>query len=257
MVVIGAGRVGQALRNAAVESEEPCHLLDRESGWSVLGEPHGTPILVATRNGDLDEVLRRVPVHRHGDLVFVQNGMLQPWLERHHLTEITRGLLFFAVPARGDPPQPGPRPSPFTGPHSLAVVRWLTRIGVPAAPVDWPRFLAAQLEKLVWNCAFGVLCQALDADVGTICREHRPALEAVVDDLRRVGRGGLNIDLPQGWLVERLIAYSETIPTYKGAVKEWEWRDGWFVEQARRLNIDTPAHHEWLRKAGCGDELGD
>ncbi|TVQ93434.1 MAG: hypothetical protein EA397_04765 [Deltaproteobacteria bacterium] len=250
MVVIGAGRVGIALRDAAVESEEPCHLIDRSRGWEALDDPAGAPILVATRNDALDEILSRVPPHRHGDLVFVQNGMIRPWLERHRLTEITQGLLYFAVPAVGDAPQPGPQPSPFTGPHSLAMVRWFTRLGVPAVPVDWPRFLALQLEKLIWNCAFGVLCQALDADVGTVCREHRAELTTVVDDLRQVGRASMNVDLPLEWLVDRLVAYSLTIPTYRAAVKEWSWRDGWFVAEAQRRGFEHAAHLRWLREAG-------
>lgn len=255
MVVIGAGRVGLALRQAARDNGEPCDLIDRASGWEALDGPPGDPILVATRADDLAEVIARVPPSRAEDLVFVQNGAYNRVLVEHRLLGATRGLLFFAVPARGDLPQPGPQASPFAGPHALTVVRWLTRIGVPAMAVDWPRFLSLQLEKLIWNCAFGLLCQARDCDVGTVCRAHREELDALVGELRQIGRAALNVDLPQAWLVERLCSYSLTIPTYRGAVKEWRWRDGWFVLEGHRLGVEAPTHHALLREVGYGERL--
>jgi hypothetical protein len=181
--------------------------------------------------------------------------MYGPLLDAYRLRDTTRGLLFFAVPAKGDAPQPGPQPSPFVGPHAVAVARWLSRIGVPAAAVDWPRFSALQLEKVIWNCAFGALCEARAADVGTVCAQHADELRAVVDDLRRVGRASLNVDLALPWLLDRLCAYSATIPTYRASVKEWRWRDGWFVVEAHRYAVPTPAHHAVLRELGYADRL--
>ena len=39
----------------------------------------------------------------------------------------------------------------------------------------------------------------------------------------------------------RLATYSRSIPEYRGAVKEWPWRNGWFVNVARE-----PGLHEHL-----------
>jgi ketopantoate reductase len=255
MIVIGAGRVGQALAAAARDNGEACSLVTRDAGWEALDGPPGDPILVATRAGDLAAVLERVPLRRQEDLVFVQNGMYTSVLAEHRLTGTTRGLLFFAVPLRGDPPQPGQEPSPFSGVHALAVVRWLVRVGVPARAVDWPAFTALQVEKLVWNCAFGVMCDAHGVDVGTVCAAHGAELTALVDELRQVARASVNVDLPLDWLVERLCAYSASIPTYRAQVKEWRWRDGWFVREAHRRAIPTPIHHRRLRELGYGDRL--
>ena len=120
MFILGRGRIGGAL--AAHPSGDGI-ALGRADDWSSL-ESARAPIVVATRNDDLDAVIDRVPPTRHDALVFVQNGMLRPWLGTRGLTKATRGLLFFAVARRGDTPVPG-GPSPFTGPRAEEVVAWL------------------------------------------------------------------------------------------------------------------------------------
>ncbi|KAI8469166.1 MAG: hypothetical protein J3K34DRAFT_287807 [Monoraphidium minutum] len=51
-----------------------------------------------------------------------------------------------------------------------------------------------------------------------------------------------------------LIAYSLAIaaarPSREMALQEWRWRNGWLLGQAA-----TPLHVEWLRRAGCGEQL--
>ena len=53
--------------------------------------------------------------------------MLRPWIAEQSLPQVTRGLLFFAVAARGDDLVPGGL-SPFTGPRASAVVQWLQQM---------------------------------------------------------------------------------------------------------------------------------
>lgn len=255
MVIIGAGRIGGALKRAADDNDEACTLITRTEGWEVLQRDAGHPILVATRNDDLRDVLERVPPFRRDDLVFIQNGALAGWLAEHHLGRCTRGLLFFAVPDRQSEPTPGPDPSPFTGPHAMAVVRFLSRLGLPAQVTDWGRFQAWELEKLCWNSAFGLLCDLHDTDVGGVCDDHLDDLTALVDELRRVGRGAMNVDVPNDWLVDRLVTYSRSISDYRGTVKEWRWRNGWFVAEAVRMGLDTPVHVRMLRATGHEDKL--
>ncbi|MFT7521205.1 MAG: ketopantoate reductase [Kiritimatiellia bacterium] len=254
MVIIGAGRVGTALQLAAESHDMPCALVSRTEGWEALGGPPGGPVMLATRNDDLDSVVERIPPHRQADLVFVQNGMLQPWVRGRGLQGCTRGLLFFAATARNEPHQPG-QSSPFSGPRASVVVHWLLSVGVAAHEVDWPRFKAWELEKLIWIAAFGVLCQAHECDVQTVVHDHTEQLDALVDELRQLGRSGMNVDVPQEWLVQRLSAYSLTIPTYRGSVKEWAWRNGWFVDVAKRRGKSSPVHDALLREIGLGDKL--
>ena len=243
--IIGAGRIGTALceRDASRFS-----LIDRERGWERLDVPAGVPILLAVRNDDLDTVLARVPEHRHGDLAFVQNGMLRPWLAAHGLASATRGLLFIAVPKRGAAIEPGGE-SPFFGPHAQTLVDAFLDAGLPARRVDAQEFAAVELEKLLWNSCFGLLCDAFDCDVGTVVRDRYAELHALVAELLEIGAPALGISLALDALVERLAAYSRSIPSFRASLKEWRWRNGWFVELAAERGMSLPNHERLLALA--------
>ncbi|MCR9160767.1 MAG: ketopantoate reductase family protein [Nannocystaceae bacterium] len=252
MIIIGAGRVGGALAARARDVGIEHTLVDRTNGWDSI-EGSDAPIFVAVRNDDLASVLSKVPQSAHERLVFTQNGMLRPWLAEHGLESATRGLLFFAVPSRGAPLDPGGN-SPFVGPHAAAVAQWLGRINVPASVVEPRSFAVTELEKLLWNCCFGLLCEHTGESVGTIVDEHDDVFSPLVDELLERGMPAFELDLDaaaRDAMKERLRAYSRSIADYRGAVKEWKWRNGWFVQIA-----DAPGlHEELLEQAGHGDAL--
>ena len=235
-VVIGAGRIGTAFARAA-----GCAVVSRHRGWYVLDEPAGDPIAVCVRNDDLGPVLSSVPKHRRPDLVFVQNGMLEPWLEDHGLEVNTRGLLFFAVSERGGPVDPG-GVSRFTGPHANAMALWLESLGLRAEVIGRRAFAAAMLEKLIWNSAFGLLCERHGVDVGGVLGEHDGELADLARELAAVGRVALDIDLDDAALLANLRAYAGSIPRNRAGVKEWRWRGGWFIDAARKRGVPIPTH---------------
>lgn len=45
-------------------------------------------------------------------------------------------------------------------------------------------------------------------------------------------------------MVGRLRAYSASIPAYRGAVKEWPWRNVFFVDAAAAEGSALPVHEE-------------
>jgi ketopantoate reductase len=239
-VVIGEGRIGTALARAS-----GCAVVSRYRGWYVLEEPAGDPIVVCVRNDDLGGVLTQVPQHRWPDLVFVQNGMIDAWLADHGLAGNTRGVLFFAVPARGAPVQPGGI-SRFTGPHANALALWLESLGLRAEVLGRRSFSAAMLEKLIWNAAFGVLCVRHEATVGQILSDHQDELAALARELNAVGRAALTIDLDDAALLRGLREYAGTIPEHRAALSEWRWRGGWFVDAAQQHGVPTPTHDALL-----------
>ncbi len=247
MIIIGAGRVGGAIAQRAQEAGLAHTLVSRTEGWDTI-ERTDAPIFVAVRNDDLAAVLDKVPSSAHDRLVFTQNGMLRPWLIQRGLGDCTRGLLFFAVPARGAPLAPG-GDSPFVGPQAQAVANWMGRIDVPASTPDATAFAVTELEKLLWNCCFGLLCEHTNASVGTVVGQHDELLTQLADELLYLGMPAFGLDLDaeaRDALKERLRAYSRSIPDYRGAVKEWPWRNGWFVEVAREPGL----HEELLGKTG-------
>lgn len=246
VTILGAGRVGGAL---AARSPVPVALVTRESSDDALAGPAGTPLVVAVDNDSLDAALARVPAARRPDLAFVQNGVLEPWLEEHGLQDSTRALLYFAVPRRGAAIEPGGT-SVLTGPHADALAAWLRAMDLPATVVPRAAFTAAMLEKLIWNCAFGLLCQRFECTVGEVLERHDEALVALVHEFVAVGRAALGVDLDPAPLLARLRAYSRAIPSYRGAVKDWRWRNGWLVDAAARHGIATPVHANLLRAIG-------
>ena len=49
------------------------------------------PIYVCTRNDDLEAIIEKTPVNRREDLVFLQNGILSPYLQSKGLLMNTQG----------------------------------------------------------------------------------------------------------------------------------------------------------------------
>ncbi|MEQ1507148.1 MAG: hypothetical protein ABMB14_33275 [Myxococcota bacterium] len=249
MVVIGAGRIGAALALRAAARDVPITLVGRDGIAAGLAGPEGDPVLVAVRTDDLRALADTIPAHRRSDLVFVQNGAIRDLLSELALSQATRGVLYVMAARRGDDLAPGGR-SLFTGVHALAVVRWLGALDVPAEAVDRARFSVYELEKLLWLAIHGVLCELHQAPVGVVAAEHRDEIAALVVELGRIGQAAWGVDVEPGWMVERLVAYSRSIPDYRASVKEWPWRNGWLVDRSIDYGIPTPIHDRLLAQLG-------
>lgn len=254
MIIIGAGRVGTSLKKRSEAAEIPVDLVTRTTGDSVLEGPQGDPIVVATRNDDLLDVIERVPDYRLGDLVFVQNGVFRGLLRNNHLSNCTRGLIYFAATARDGDIDPGTI-SWFTGPHGLTMARWFSLMDLQARHVDWPRFSYYEFEKLAWLCIFGVLCDAHDCTVDEAL-DHTNDFDALLAEMRHFGRAEYNVDAPLDYVGDRLRDYSRSIAGYRASVKEWDWRNGAVL----RAMVDhgerrMPATQRLLKAGGHADKL--
>jgi len=245
MILLGMGRVGQGLEGLARERGVAATPVDRQSGWSNIAPQGEGPILVCTNAPDLAAIIEGVPPERRSDLVFIQNGMIGDLLESKSCGSNTRGLLYFAVPTRGARPQSGD-PSIFTGDHAAALVRWFDKLGLPANEVPRLRFVNEMAGKLIWNCTFGLLCDVHDANVGELVDLHKTDIDALVHDLVRVSNSALGTTLDPETTIASLCGYSQTIPDYQGTLKQWKWRNGWFVEAAARENIEATTHERFL-----------
>jgi hypothetical protein len=224
-------------------------MVSRESGWEAVEPDQSGPILVATRNDDLAQVVAKTPGPRRHDLVFVQNGMLRPWLEAQGLAAATRGILRLAVASLGSPLVVG-EPSLFVGPHAVSVASWFADLGISALAVDEDEFAQLELEKLVWICAMGLLCDAHACSVGRVISDHAAAAHDLVRELGAFAGREIQVKLALDDLWDAVARYSLTIPNFRASVKEWPWRNGWFVTRARECGKDLPLHHFWLQKAG-------
>ena len=92
-VVVGKGRVGEALQKMLPEGNTV--MVGRTDAIPADG---AGPIYVATRNDDLATVIEKTPEGRRKDLVFMQNGMLGPFLEGYGLQDNTQVSLLGSAP---------------------------------------------------------------------------------------------------------------------------------------------------------------
>ena len=254
-VVVGAGRVGQAL-------ERMGHGRDMvvKRGENVPEDSTG-PIFVCTRNDVLGSIVDATPPSRREDLVFIQNGMLAPWLESKGLSEATQVLVYFAVAKLGDPPLDG---KTDTNPEGLtaATGKWadataarLHSAGLSCSVLDAEEFKKPMLEKLIWICAFMLVgARHPGATVGDVEKEHREEVADLINELAGAAGKEMGVEFDAG-IEDRLCAYARSVAHFPTAVKEFEWRNGWFYEISKRAlesgkEDPCPLHTAWLRELG-------
>ncbi len=228
-IIVGGGRIGSTLKGLGVPGDV---LLRR--GDPFPAEPTTGPIYVTTRNNDLAGVVDMTPPERRQDLVFMQNGMLDAFLESKNLADATQVLLYLAVAKMGEAPIDGitdANPEGLTtakGKWANAFAARLKSGGLTCQLREGDEYTKAMLEKHVWICSF-MLVGALNGGitVGEVESSHTEQLRAVVEELCAAGEQALGVKLDTGAFV-RLTAYGRSVAHFPTAVKEFEWRNGWF-----------------------------
>jgi hypothetical protein len=90
------------------------------------------------------------------DLVFIQNGMLQPWMDSVRLGSNTQALIYFAVAKLGQTPTDGVTDvnpeglTAVTGKHAESFAARLHSAGLKCHVLGNKEYTIAMLEKLVW-----------------------------------------------------------------------------------------------------------
>jgi hypothetical protein len=250
--IVGGGRVGLALRDMGVAGDV---VVGR--GEPVEGSLREGPIIVATRNDDLQAVVDSTPEIRRKDLVFIQNGMLQPWLDSRGLGECTQVLVYFAVAKRGEPPTDGKtdtNPEGLTaacGPHAAAFAARLHAAGLSCKVLTPEEFQKSMLEKLIWICAFMLVgARHGGCTVGEVEAVHGTEVRSLIRELVEAGSNALGITVNDG-VEDRLCAYARSVSHFPTAVKEFAWRNGWFYDLTRNASTDPcPMHTAMLREIG-------
>ncbi|WOL05541.1 hypothetical protein Cni_G14270 [Canna indica] len=252
-VIVGGGRVGQMLHSLG-------------DGRDVLvgrGQPvpvdFDGPILVCTRNDDLDAVLASTPSSRWRDLVFFQNGMLEPWLESKGLGDADQVLAYFAVSKVGEAPLDG---KTDTNPEGLTAAfgKWASAVasrlhsgGLSCKVLEKEAFQKQMLEKLIWIAAFMLVgARHPGATVGVVEKEYRSEVASLIAELASAAAAEKGITFEEG-TVDRLCAYSRAVAHFPTAVKEFKWRNGWFYSLTEKALAEgradpCPLHTAWLKE---------
>lgn len=255
-VVVGAGRVGQALEKMGLGRD----VLVRR-GEKVPEDSTG-PIFVCTRNDDLDAVLQATPPSRREDLVFLQNGMIEPWLQSHGLASVTQVLVYFAIAKLGDTPMDGKtdvNPEGLTaasGKWASVVAARLHSANLACKVLDSEEFQKPLLEKLIWISSFMLVgARHPGATVGDVEENHREEVVELINELAAVASAEKKVEFDPG-MEERLCSYSRLISHFPTAIKEFKWRNGWFYSISKQAldNGKTdpcPLHTSWLKEVGA------
>jgi len=243
-VIIGAGRVGQALEKMGGGSDV---LLGRGDAFPA-DAPEG-PIFVCTRNNDLDAVIENTPEHRREDLVFMQNGMLQPYLDSKGLGDATQVLVYFAVAKLGEEPTDGltdTNPEGLTaanGKWAEAACARFNSVGLSCKVPEPEVFKAMMFEKLIWIAAFMLVgAQHPGATVGDVESKFNSEVCRLITELGQAITQAEGVKFADQ-LPERLCAYARSVAHFPTAVKEFEWRNGYFyglTKKARDNSLPDP-----------------
>ena len=235
-IIVGAnGRIGSALQ--AMGSGKDL-LMGRDDPFPTSGEAAiSGPIYVCTRNDVLSDVVAKTPEHRREDLVFLQNGMLAPWLASQGLGDkATQVLMYMAVAKLGEEPTDGITDmapeglTSATGKWANALATRLARGGMSCHVVDAQEFEKRMFEKLIWISSFmlvGAASLGQGATVGDVEQKKTEEVSALIDELAcGVARAeGVAFDAQ---VPERLCAYARSVAHFPTAVKELTWRNGYF-----------------------------
>ncbi|KMT03790.1 hypothetical protein BVRB_8g189350 [Beta vulgaris subsp. vulgaris] len=252
-IIVGGGRVGKALEDMGNGDD-----LLIKRGESVPLDFPG-PILVCTRNDDLEAVLQVTPQARWSDLVFFQNGMLEPWFREKGLGDPDQVLAYFAVSKLGEPPIDG---KTDTNPEGLTAAfgKWGSAIaerllvgGLSCKVLDKEAFQKQMLEKLIWIAAFMLVgARHPGATVGAVEKEYRSEVSDLIAELASAAAAEKGFVFEEG-IEERLCAYSRAVAHFPTAVKEFKWRNGWFYSLSEKAISEgkpdpCPLHTAWLKE---------
>jgi hypothetical protein len=251
-VIIGAsGRIGGMLSEAGNAEDV---IVAR--GEKIPPDAPG-PVYVCTRADALEDIIVNCPDEKREDLVFMQNGMLEPLLRRHNVHENTRVNLYLAVSSVGAKPIDGVTASnpegltSVTGKWADAFAERLGKLDLSCKILFERDFRRGQLEKLIWISAFN-LVGAVHGGVsmGQVAEKHRGEIDELVAELGTMIRFTLAVGMMSD-VEKRLCDYARTVASFPTALKEFQWRNGWFYNYsclAKKNGIRdyTPMHTGYL-----------
>lgn len=76
--------------------------------------------------------------------------------------------------------------------------------------------------------------------VGEVESKHKDEVSQLISELAAAGSNALGVQLEPG-VIERLNAYARAVADYPTAIKEFEWRNGYFYKLSQEAVLDGRA----------------
>ncbi|MCY4380996.1 MAG: hypothetical protein OXC40_05460 [Proteobacteria bacterium] len=234
--IIGLGRVGTFIRRMMPNAR--CFVRN-----DSLVSLSSHPTWICVRMKDLDQVLQQIPTTSKQNLIFLQNGIYQSLLDDYGVLEPTKMLVYFAINKIGDTPVDSLGMSVVTGKHSKMVSQMFASWHLDVKPVSELDFYGLAHEKLIWLAVFGLLGDCFSLTVQDLVTYHRDHIHGLIWELASLVERKFNIHFAGGknGLVEGLVQYSHSLGAYRATVKEFHYRNGYFLRLGK-----TPKHEHFL-----------
>jgi len=241
-VIVGSGRIGSMLLGFGQRRGFDDVVVKR---GNLIPADHPGPVYVCTQTADLDAVIAACPPEKKDDLVFLQDGMLEPLFQRHGLYGPTQAALWLACMRVGGKPLDG---ITADAPEGLTVVsgKWCDALAMRLSTGD----LGCQvkmardgrrsvLEKLVFVSSYNLVGACYGGiTVGEVAKKHSNEVNTVARELASFIRYTLAVSLFSG-LDDRLAAYAEKMEFMPTSIRDFEFRNGYFYKYAKMAGTRT------------------
>eukprot|EP00908_Phaeocystis_cordata_P008096 Transcript_18766.p1 GENE.Transcript_18766~~Transcript_18766.p1 ORF type:complete len:406 (-),score=42.40 Transcript_18766:174-1391(-) len=180
-VIVGGGRIGSMLLDFGKRRSYDDVLVKR---GDPIPADHPGPVYVCTQAADLEAVIAACPDEKKDDLVFLQDGMLEPLFQRHGIYGPTQVALWMAQVRVGGKPVDGVTPD---APQGLTTVsgKWAGAVAMRLGTGNLNCEVKMErdgrrsvLERLIFVTAYnlvGVVTGGKDGDpltVGEVASRH-------------------------------------------------------------------------------------
>lgn len=243
-IIVGAGRIGTMLHEFGQRRSYDDVLLKR---GDRIPDNHPGPIYVCVPTADVEGVVASCPDSKKDDLVFLQDGMLEPIFQRNGLYGPTQAALWMVTMRKGGKPIDGltrENPEGLTtvcGKWSGALAMRLGTGGLTCQTKLERDGRRAMLEKLVFVSAYNLVGAVHGGiTVGEVAQKHGDEVGAMVRELASFIRYTLSVSLFSG-LDDRLAAYAERVEFLPTRITDFEYRNGYFYRYAKMAGSKTNA----------------
>ena len=265
-IIVGQGKIGSMLLDFGSRNGYEDVVIKR---GDPIPADHPGPIYVCTQLADVPAVIGACPDEKKDDLVFLQDGMLEPTFQKNGIYGPTQAALWLCCMRKGGKPVDG---LTSDNPEGLTTVggKWADAFAARMSTGDLTCHVKLErdlrrcvLEKLVFTSAYNLVGAVHgNINVGEVAQKHSDEVDTMCRELASFIRYTLSVSLFSG-LDERLASYAqkmEFLPTSIG--QDFESRNGYFYRYAKmagtRVNPagikveipdTTPVHTEYLKEA--------